>query len=381
MKIAIVGGGPAGLFFAKLMKREFPACDVTVFEQNPADATYGFGVVLTDTALRFLDEIAPDLHRDLVAASERQDAIAVVHRRTPVTIRGNVFYGIARVTLLGILQRHCAALGVRMEFGRRIADPLAFAGAYDLVVGADGVNSAVREAFADHFRAKKEPRLNKWAWYATPHPLGCVHIMVEQSRWGVFIGHGYRYAADRSGFVVECDPAAWQAAGLDQASDEESRAFCARLFGPWLDGVELISNRSAWFNPSFVTSEVWTRGNIVLIGDALKTVHPSIGSGTRVGMQDAIALYRALARHPGDVAEALCLYQRARKPVSDAFQDAAMRSIVWYETMAQRLHLDPVNFAFSYMMRTGRVNYERLRRMDRAFVDAYETTQVAFAAD
>jgi anthraniloyl-CoA monooxygenase len=380
LKIAVIGGGPAGLLFAKLMKRQNPAHRITVFEQNPADNTYGFGVVFTDIALRFLEQADPDIHAQILAAAERQDRITIVHNSESISIAGNNFFGIARVKLLNILQRHCLDLGVEIRFGER-REGIEGLEEFDLIVGADGVNSAIRKTFNDHFQAHKEERINKWAWYATPKRFSTINLIFENTEFGLFIGHSYRFSPELGGFVVEVDPATWQRAGLDKLSDEESRKLCARIFDRYLDGEQCISNRSLWFSPAFVTSKNWYWRNVVLIGDALKTVHPSIGSGTRVGMQDAIALCAALKTCNDDVSAALREFVRIRKPASDGFQAAAMRSIVWYEQVSSKLHLDLVNFSFSFMMRTGKVNYERLRLMDPAYVAAYEAAPSSFLAE
>lgn len=376
MKIHIIGGGPAGLFFARLVKRDHPAADITVFEQNPRGATYGFGVVFTEGALRPLERSDPELHADVIAAAERQDTITVHHRDEAIRIGGNVFYGIGRARLLEVMQKHSERAGVRLVFDSRITR-VEDLGDCDLVVGADGINSTVRSNLQHHFEAVQEPRQNKWAWYAASKGFDGVHLMFKETSAGLFIGHSYRYAPDRSGFVVECDPDTWQRAGLDRLSDEESRIFCSEVFRQALGGAELLSNRSLWFTPSFVTSRRWYHENIVLIGDALKTVHPSIGSGTRVGMQDAVALSEALKSQAWQVNKALPAYVEARRPGSDAFQDAALRSIVWYETIAENLHLSPLDFAFMYMTRTGRVDYERLKIMDPQFVRAVESARQA----
>jgi anthraniloyl-CoA monooxygenase len=377
MKIGVIGGGPAGLFFARLMKMRRPTDTIDIFEQNPRGATYGFGVTLTDSALRPIAEHDPELVTDFLQTAVRQDHITVHHRKELVRVDGNVFYGIARVALLEMMQRHCEEVGVGLHFESRIAT-LADMSGYDLVVGADGINSAIRDSLAGHFSAVKEPRQNLWAWYATDNRVEGINLIFEQTKYGVFIGHTYRYAEDRSGFVVECDPETWRRAKLDKMSDDESLRFCEAIFAEHLNGHALLSNRSSWFRPAFVTSQQWHYKNLVLIGDALKTVHPSLGSGTRVGMQDAIALVQALDQYGDDLPTAFAEYVTARRPLADAFQDAAMRSIVWYEAVNDKLHLAPVDFAFSFMMRTGRVNYQRLRTMDRAYVDAYERAPSAF---
>lgn len=377
MKIAVIGGGPAGLFFARLLKMRRPGDDVDVFEQNPRGATYGFGVTLTDSALRPIAEVDPALQDAFLAAAVRQEHITVHHRHEQIRVDGNIFYGIARVALLDIMERLAEEAGVRLHFERRIAS-LAELGAYDLVVGADGINSTIRDSLAGHFAAVKEERRNWWAWYATDNRVEGINLIFEQTPHGVFIGHTYRYADDRSGFVVECDPDTWRRARLDTLSDAQSLVFCEEVFAEHLNGHSLLSNRSSWFRPAFVTSQQWHYENLVLIGDALKTVHPSLGSGTRVGMQDAIALVQALEHAGDDLAAAFAHYVAIRRPLAEAFQDAAMRSILWYETVNDKLHLTPVDFAFSFMMRTGRVNYQRLRTMDRAYVEAYEAAPSAF---
>lgn len=376
LKIAVVGGGPGGLLFAKLVARENPSYRIDVFEQNPSSATYGFGIVLADVALDFLESVDLPLHADLLACAEKQDTITLYHRRTAVPIRGNVFLGIPRVRLLNIMQTHAAAEGVNIEYSKRIETLDALSG-YDLVVGADGVNSAVRQALQHQFAAAVEPRLNKWVWYGTTHRFNSVELIFEQTPYGIFIAHSYRYAPDRGTFVIECHPDTWKNAGLDVTTEDQSRSFCTEIFKNYLEGEELISNRSTWFNPSFVTSQRWFSGNVVLIGDALKTVHPSIGSGTRMAFEDAVALARAIKAAGGDVAKSLAAFETARRPSADGFQDAAMRSILWYETADSRQHLTPLEFAFSYMMRTGKVTVDRLRKIDPDFLAAYEAEAAA----
>lgn len=379
LNIAVVGGGPAGLLFAKLVARENPGYRIDVFEQNPPGATYGFGIVLADVALDFLKTVDESLHYDLLATAERQEAITLYHRRTAVPIRGNVFLGIPRVRLLNIMQEHATSHGVTIAYSTRI-ESLADLADYDLVVGADGVNSAIRNALQDDFQAEVDPRLNKWAWYGTRHRFDTVELIFEQTNYGIFIAHSYRYAPDFGTFVIECHPDTWKRAGLDTSSEEDSRRFCGEIFRDYLDGEPLISNRSAWFNPSFVTSKRWSSGNVVLIGDALKTVHPSIGSGTRMAYEDAVALARSVNAGGGDVPGSLADFEKARRPSADGFQDAAMRSILWYETADTRQHLTPLEFAFSYMMRTGKVSRDRLRRIDPDFLAAYEEEAARKAA-
>jgi anthraniloyl-CoA monooxygenase len=377
-KIAVVGGGPAGLLFAKLVKQANSAHEVDVFEQNPSGATYGFGVVLSEIALDILDGVDPDLRRQISEIAEFQDRIVLVHKGTSISLKGNGFLGISRVKLLQLMQDNAMNAGARIQFGTRIAHPSAFE-KYDLVVGADGVKSAVRISLNEHFQASEEPRLNKWVWYATPKRLNSVGLIFRETKFGTFIAHSYRFSPDLGTFVIECREDSWRKAGLDQASDEESRSICAHIFKDFLEGAPLVSNRSLWFNPEFVTSRNWHHKNVVLIGDALKTVHPSIGSGTRVALQDAIALAKSLDECKGDIPATFESFERERKSGADTFQSAAMKSILWYESVDQKMHLDPVAFAYDYMMRTGRVNHERLRRIDPEFADLVERHNLASA--
>jgi len=371
LRIAVVGGGPAGLLFAKLVKRGEPGHTINVFEQNPADATYGFGVVLADVALSILDGVDSGLRRQISEIAEFQDRITMVHKGVSIPLKGNGFMGISRVKLLQLMQQNALNEGVDIHFNTRIGTP-ALLQDYDLVVGADGVNSAVRTSLNEHFKATKEARVNKWVWYATPKRLESVGLIFQPTTWGTFIAHSYRFSPDLGTFVIECSPDTWRKAGLDRATEEESKSICGAIFTDFLEGAPLVSNRSLWFNPEFVTSHEWHYKNVVLIGDALKTVHPSIGSGTRVALQDAIALAKALDECKGDIPSTFETFERERRGNAGVFQDAAMKSILWYETIDQRMHLDPIAFAYDYMMRTGRVSDERLRRLDPEFAELVE---------
>lgn len=372
MKVAVIGGGPAGLFFATLLKRDAPGHDVTVLEQNPAGATYGFGVVLTDIALRFLDAVDPMLRTAIVGAASCEGEIVVTHRREPVRVPGNMFHGIARLDLLDLLRRGAVEAGVALVDGVRVTSLSDFAD-HDLIVGADGINSAVRGLLEDRLGTTREVQRNVWAWYGTPRRSSGVHLIFQQTEHGLFVGHTYPYGREGGNtFVVECSPAAWRKAGLDRMTDQESRRTCEAIFADFLQGEPFLSNRSTWFNPALVRAQAWSWRNVVLIGDALKTVHPTIGSGTRVAMQDAIALAGACRDAGDDITAALRLFEERRRPDVEGFQDAARRSIDWYDTVEERLDLTPLDFTYDFMMRTGKVDHERLRRMAPDFVAAYE---------
>jgi 2-polyprenyl-6-methoxyphenol hydroxylase-like FAD-dependent oxidoreductase len=355
MRIAVVGAGPAGLFFSLLLKRKRPEHEITVIEQNARDATFGFGVVFSRGALEFLARDEPRMHATLSAAFESWPMQRIVHRDVAVDIDGNGFSAIGRLALLQILQQECEAAGVRFVFQKALAEmPEA-----DLVVGADGVNSTVRKAYEAHFRPQVELLSNKFVWYGTAQRFECLTLTFRQSEHGAFVAHHYRYAPEMSTFIVECDAQTWRRAGLDRMSDAESRAYCERVFAPDLGGRPLVSNRSVWRNFPLLATERWFLGNKVLIGDALRTGHFSIGSGTRLAFDDAIALANALETSSG-VEEGLRSFERNRRPVVKKLVAAATRSSYWYEGFPEKMKLEPWALAYDYMTRSGRMTDERL---------------------
>ena len=374
MKILVAGAGPAGLLFALLTRRRHPEDDIEVVEQNAADATFGFGVVFSRGALEFLSRDEPELHADLASAVESWPMQRIVHRDERVDIDGNGFSAIGRLQLLRLLQARCRAAGVRMSFGRAV-DPAALPRA-DLVVAADGVNSGIRGHFADVFRPRIELLTNRFAWYGTRQRFDCLTLTFRESAHGPFVAHHYRYSADMSTFIVECETGTWERAGLVTMSDAESRRYCEHVFASDLGGHPLISNRSIWRNFPLLENERWTHGNIVLIGDALRTVHFSIGSGTRLAFDDAIALARALDAR-SSVAEALAEFERQRRPVVEKLVTAASLSSYWYERLRDRMALDPWRLAYDYMTRSGRMTDDRLREEAPHFmrgVDGHRAT-------
>jgi 2-polyprenyl-6-methoxyphenol hydroxylase-like FAD-dependent oxidoreductase len=260
---------------------------------------------------------------------------------------------------------------VKIEFRARAADVDCFAG-FDLVVVADGVASSIRARHADWFEPSFERYRNKFAWYGTTALIPALSLIFRESEHGIFIAHCYQYSQTHSTFLVECDPQAWSRAGLDRLSDEESLRYCAAVFRDDLDGQPLLSNKSSWFNAAIIRNQHWSHGNVVLLGDALRTVHFSIGSGTRMALQDAIALADALQRSGDDAQAGLQEFAARRRPGSDDFQESAIKSILWYENVAEIFHLDPLAFAYSYFRRTGKMSHEDLRRMDPAFIADYE---------
>lgn len=372
MKIDIVGAGPAGMYFALLAKKHDPSHQIRIYEQNPEGATYGWGVVFSDVGLSFIKEADPAFFNEFIAHHERCDYMEIVHRGTRVQVHGNHFSRTSRIDMLRVLQRACERERILIEYGRRIEDARALAADCDLLVSADGGNSAVRTQLAEHFRPQFAKRRNKFAWYGTHQRFHPVSLIFRETEHGVFIAHSYQYSPELSTFLVEVDPETWQRAGLDTATEDESRRFCAEVFRPELGGNDLLTNRSLWFEANIVSNERWNHRNIVLLGDALRTVHFSLGSGTRMAMQDAIALHRAVATHPDNLPAAFDAFEGERRPASSSFQSAAAKSLDWYENVADKLHLDPVRFANDYMRRTGQVSHDDLRQRDPRFAAAYE---------
>ena len=367
MLINIVGAGPAGLLFALLIKRRFPEWRVCVFEQNPPDATFGFGVVFSLNALAFLERDVPDFYQQLISRLDSWPMQRIVHRDERVDIDGNGFSAIGRLELNQFLQELCAQAGVEIEYRRGIAD-IDEVKACDLLVGADGANSFVRRVFEREFEPRLEWLTNRFAWYGTEKVFECLSLTFRANADGSFVAHHYRHSPQMSTFVVECDAATWQRAGLDRMSDEESRFYCGRVFAADLNGHALISNKSIWRQFPLLTTRRWHSGNVILIGDALRTVHFSIGSGTRLALEDAIALDRAFGEAGADLPRALDVFERERRPIVEKIVAAANASSFWYERLPEKLQLEPWALAYDYMMRSGRMTDERLGELSPKFM-------------
>jgi len=368
MRVAVVGAGPAGLLFALLARRRHPAWRIEVIEQNPAGATYGFGVVFSEGALGFLERDEPELLRVLTSAMQAWPMQRIVHRDEGVDIDGNGFSAIGRLELLQILQELCREAGVELEYDRMLGSLDEVRGA-DLVVGGDGVNSLVRRALEAHFQPRVELLTNRFAWYGTAQTFECLTLTFRENADGAFVAHHYRHAPAMSTFVVECDAATWTRAGLDRVSDADSRAYCERVFAPDLGGHPLVSNKSVWRRFPLLSNRRWSVDNVVLLGDALRTVHFSIGSGTRLALEDAIALDRALADSGEDVPRALAAFERERRPIVEKLLAAANASSYWYETFPERMRrFDAIGLAYDYMTRSGRMTDDRLRQLSPEFM-------------
>jgi len=371
VKILIAGAGPAGVYLAYLMKRQRPDAEVRLAEQNPPDSTFGFGVVFSDRALDFLREDDPETHALITPAMETWTDLTVCHRGERIAIDGIGFAAIGRLPLLRLLRQRLAGVGVTPEYGRALADPRELAG-YDLVVGADGVNSFVRGCHAARFGTTIAHLQNKFAWYGTTKPFDTLTQTFVEAGGGTFNAHHYRHAAGMSTFVVESDAATWEHEGFATLDETATIARLAQVFAGTLDGHSLVSNRSIWRSFPVIRNERWWVDNVVLLGDALHTAHFSIGSGTRLAMEDAIALARALREHPGEVRDALAAFEAARRPIVAKLVAAATASGEWYDRFPEHMRLAPWEFAMSYIQRSGRIDRERLRKLSPGFVAGYE---------
>jgi anthraniloyl-CoA monooxygenase len=372
VKIGVLGGGPAGLYLALLAKRADPSHEITVVERNAPDATFGWGVVFSEETLGALRDADHPSYLEITDTFARWSAIDVVYGGRTVRSGGHVFSAIARRRLLGILQRRCREVGVELVFQREVPDLDTSFASHDLVVAADGVNSTARRQLEPHLRPTLDVHRSKFVWFGSDLPLDAFTFVFRTTPHGMFQVHAYPFDADTSTFIVECTEGTWRAAGLDQASESESIAFCQELFAPELGGHKLLSNRSLWTSFVTVRCQSWHHGNVVLLGDAAHTAHFTIGSGTKLAMEDAVALGQALASHPADLEAAFTDYELERQPVVERFQEAARESATWFENVRRYDGFDPVQFACNLLTRSGRIGHLELTRRDPAFAAAVD---------
>jgi 2-polyprenyl-6-methoxyphenol hydroxylase-like FAD-dependent oxidoreductase len=377
VRIAVIGGGPGGLYFAYLWKKRHPDAQLDLFEQNAAGATWGFGVVFSEQALEFLRADDSETVDAIAPRMESWNNITLHLRGESVDIDGVGFSSIGRLDLLTILQQRVRAVGVTPRYDTLIQSMDQLAG-YDLIVAADGLNSLVRRSFEGDFGASVSYSANKFAWYGTPKRFETLSQTFVETGLGAFNAHHYRYSPGMSTFLVECDRATWQRYGFADKTPEESKAICEQVFADTLGGHPLLSNKSVWRNFPWIWNEHWSFKNMVLIGDALHSAHFSIGSGTRLAIEDVIALVKALEAER-DIAAALARYEAERKPIVKKLVTAARTSAGWYEKFPEHMKLGLMDFAYSYITRSGRIDDQRLRAMSPLFMARYEVSQGADA--
>ncbi len=371
MKVAVVGGGPAGLYFATLWKKRHPDARVRVYEQNPSDATWGFGVVFSDRALEFLRADDPETHDLITPEMETWQDMTLVHRGQTVTIDGVGFSSIGRLKLLQLLQERARDVGAELIFDT-VIPTVAELGDADLILAADGVNSVVRRGYEGDFGMSLSYLPNKFAWYGVEKPFDTLTQTFIETEYGPFNAHHYRYAPNMSTFLVECGRETWLRAGFATMSEEDSAGKCAALFADTLDGKPLINNKSAWRNFPVLWNDRWSHLNMVLVGDALHTAHFSIGSGTRLALEDVIALVEALDAEPNDLRAGLERYEAERRPIVEKLVTAATTSARWYLDFEDHMKLAPLDFAYAYITRSGRIDDERLRKLAPKFMERYD---------
>jgi anthraniloyl-CoA monooxygenase len=369
MKVFVVGGGPGGLYFSILMKKLFPATQIRVVERNRSDDTFGWGVVFSAETLGNLEEADPESYGRIKQRFRYWDDIETYYRGTCIVSTGHGFCGLSRKHLLMILHDRCRELGVEIEFEKEIRSPEEIPPS-DLIVAADGVNSMLREAHADHFNPRLDWRRCKFSWLGTTRTLRAFTFIFKENEHGLFQVHAYPFEEGGATWIVECREKTWRKAGLDRATEQQTVAYCERLFAEHLDGHPLLTNRSVWRTFPTVSNETWHHHNLVLLGDSAHTAHFSIGSGTKLAMEDAIALSGAFVRHgQGDISRVLRAYEEARRVEVIKTQKAAQTSLEWFENSGRYMEQDPVQFTFNLMTRSKRITYDNLRLRDPALIE------------
>lgn len=368
MKIACIGGGPASLYFAILLKKRLPAVEIDVYEQNRPDDTFGWGVVFSDETLGRFGHEDPESFARIRENFAYWTDIDTFYGGAKVTSTGHGFCGLARVRLLQILQERCREFGVRLHFQHQVTDLDALVERHDLVVAADGVNSRVRERYAASFGPQLDWRKCKFAWFGTTKRMSAFTFVFQPTEWGLFQVHAYPFEQGRGTWIVECREETWRKAGLDRLDEAQSAAFCERLFAEHLAGEKLLINRSIWRTFPTIRCASWRHDNVVLLGDAAHTAHFSIGSGTKLAMEDAIELADAVAAHPGAVPTALQAYEDERRLDVLKIQRAAQTSLEWFENSERYLGQSPERFVFNLMTRSKKITYDNLRLRDPALV-------------
>ena len=364
MRITCIGGGPASLYFAILLRKRLPSAQIDIYEQNRADDTFGWGVVFSDETLGNFEVADPESYQRIRDHFAYWTDIDTFYAGEKVTSTGHGFCGLARKQLLLLLQERCHELGVGMHFEHTIEDVEKLAAESDLVVAADGVNSKIRQLYASSFQPDLDWRKCKFAWFGTTKKMTAFTFVFKETEWGLFQVHAYPFEDGLGTWIVECREETWARAGLDKLSEEESAQFCHDLFREHLEGEQLLTNRSIWRTFPTVRCGSWRHENVVLLGDAAHTAHFSIGSGTKLAMEDAIALADAVADNVGSMSRALEVYEDARRIDVLKVQRAAQTSLEWFENSGRYLQQSPERFVFNLMTRSKRITHDNLETRD-----------------
>ena len=366
MKVTVIGGGPGGLYFALLAKKAWPRWDITVYERNRPDDTFGFGVVFSDQTLDTFKAYDAVTYERIRRRFAYWGDVDVVYKGRVLRSGGNGFCGCSRVALLNILQDRARELGVQMRFQREVEDVTEFPDS-EMIVVADGINSRIREKHKAHFQPSVDLRPNKFTWLGSTRPLDAFKYFFRETPEGIILAHCYQYEPERSTWVIETDEQTWRNFGFDRMSEQEMIPVLEKTFAEELDGHPLIANRSLWRNFPNIVNKTWVMDNAVLVGDAKATAHFSIGSGTKLAMEDAIALFEAFRKHE-NVKGALAHYDTARREEVEKTQHAANVSLAWFEHMKRYFAMDPEQFAFGVMSRSKQITWENLELRDPAFI-------------
>ncbi len=379
MRIACLGGGPAGLYFSILAKKENPSWDITVFERNRPTDTFGWGIVFSDKTMDGFRNVDPETHAEITRSFRHWDDIDVFFKGDRIASGGHGFCGIARIKLLNIMQKRASRLGVKLVYKVEITDPDDYASQYDLVIASDGASSITRHKYEHIFKPNIQARRNRFVWLGSRRKLDAFTFDFRETEWGWFNLHAYRFDKEWSTFIVETPEKNWLAAGMDKMEQKESIALCEKIFAERLEGNPLVSNArhlrgsAIWLKFNRVLCEKWFYKNIVLIGDAAHTAHFSIGSGTKLAMEDAIALARVLSTHDGNVEDALRRYQEEREIEALRLQSAARNRMEWFEEVERYVHQEPEQFAYGLLTGSQRVGHASLKLRDSDYVQRVET--------
>ncbi|MFT4581614.1 MAG: anthraniloyl-CoA monooxygenase [Gammaproteobacteria bacterium] len=370
MKISVIGGGPGGLYFAILVKKAWPDSTIDVFERNRSDDTFGFGVVFSDQTLGFLDEYDNPSYESIRRSFAYWDDVDVHYHGSVLRCAGNGFCGCSRLALLQILHERATSLGVNLHFEREVSDESEFSNS-DLIVAADGLASVIRSKYEDSFGTEIVTRRNYFCWLGSTRPLDAFKYFFRATTHGIIVMHAYQYEPAKSTWVCEMQPSTWEGFKFGDMQEHEYALALEKIFAEELDGHKFIVNRSLWRQFPEVKNKTWVRDNLVLLGDAQHTAHFSIGSGTKLAMESAIALFESLKQHE-DIDSALAAFDTDRRADVEITQHAADVSLAWFETMDEHWDVEPEKFAFQVMSRSKQITYENLRLRDRDFVAKVE---------